>query len=235
MVDSDVLHLSWDEWYRRFAARYRVGRDTAQHVTILGPTGTGKTTLAMQVARLRRYVVVLGCKPRDAELSRWLHRDGYHVQRGAVLPSPGLHRRVAVWPRYRGVNDRTRQRDTFGAVFGEAFRLGGWHIVAEELPHLIDLGLERHVVQHLRMGRSMSSGLIVCAQRPRGIPLTALSSASHLLMFGTSDMEDLRRLGELNGVDPARVRAAVARLGRSYDFVHVDLGDGSMVASRYRT
>lgn len=225
--------VPWSEWYAQFARDYKVSRSSADHVTIVGPTGTGKTTLAMALARLRRYTVALGCKPKDAELSKLARLDGYRVQRHGDLPSPALAPRVLVWPAYDGDRTEDVQRQAFDSVLSQAFDAGGWHIVCEEAPHLIDIGLGRRIRRHLRMGRSMSSGLILCTQRPRGLPLEAMSNAQHLLIFGTNDVEDLKRLGGMNGVDPATVRQTVAALGRSYDFLHVNTRTGNMQISRY--
>lgn len=233
-----VPHASWAEWYPRFARSYKASGTSADHVTIIGPTGTGKTVLAMQIAELRRYVAVLGCKPKDAELRKLARAGGYHSQTTAELPSGGRSTpRVLVWPKYTGDDDRRTQLRVFGDVFDKAFRVGGWHIVAEEAPHLIDLGLDRKVAQHLRMGRSMGSGLILCTQRPAGLGRytgkLAVSGAQHLLIFGTNDDDDLKRLAGMNGVSDNTVRYAVSKLGRGYRFLHVDLRTGTLVTSRY--
>lgn len=226
--------VPWADWYPRFAKAYKVDRTSADHVTIIGPTGTGKTVLAMKIADLRRYVVVLGCKPKDAQLAKMTKARGYRRQTTGELPSGGrAARKLVVWPKYRGVEDRPRQLAAFDTVFDRAFDAGGWHIVAEEAPHLVDLGMERRLRQHLRMGRSTASGLILCTQRPRGLPYEAISGAQHLLFFGTNDDEDLKRLGGMNGVSSREVRHAVSNLGRSYVFLHVDTRTGTLVRSRY--
>lgn len=229
-----VARMAWSEWFAYFAGAYRVTAHSADHVTIIGPTGTGKTTLALELATLRRYKVVLGCKPVDHELAATTKRLGYHRQTSGDLPAnASAHPAVVVWPRYRGQSDRPAQRAAFERVFETAFQAGGWHIICEEAPHLVDLGMRPTLTQHLRMGRSMSSGLILCTQRPRGIPLEAISGASHLILFGNNDDDDLKRLGGMNGVSSKLVRETVAGLGRSYDFLHVDTRTGALAISRF--
>lgn len=232
-VVEPVPVVPWSQWWPYFARAYRVSRDHADHVTILGPTGTGKTTLAMEIGRLRRYTVALGTKPRDREFGRIADRYGYKLQRDGELPSARLRPRVLVWPHYSGITDEDRQRDVFARVFDQAFTRGGWHIIAEEGPHLIDLGLGPRVRQHLRMGRTMSSGLILNAQRPVGFPREARTNAQHLILFGTNDVDDLRTLGGLNGADTWRVRSTVAALGKTFDFLHVDTRTGILTVSRF--
>jgi len=229
---ADVPVLPWAEWWPQFAAEYRVEPGSADHVTIIGPTGTGKTTLAMQIATLRKYVVVLGCKPEDDQLARLAGRGGYWRTASGELPSPAMHPRVLVWPPYDGIADEPNQGRQFATVLDQAFSAGGWHVVAEEAPHLVDLGLARRLRTHLRMGRSMASGLILCAQRPRGLPYEAISGAQHLIIFGSNDVEDLKRLGGMNGADPWSVRDTVARLGRRYHFLHVNTRTGMLRVSR---
>lgn len=225
--------LPWAFFVAEFADAYKVSAHSADHVTIIGPNGTGKTVLAMAIASLRRYVVVLGCKPKDHELTKLLAAGGFDRQPSGELPHATAHPRVAVWPRYRGVKDRPAQRVAFEHVFSTAFTGGGWHIVCEELPHLVELGMRSTLTQHYRMARSMSSGLIACSQRPRGIPLEALSAASHVFFFGTNDDDDLKRIAGLNGVSSRQVREIVGGLGRHFDFLHVNTRTGALTISRY--
>jgi len=234
---DDIEVVPWATWFRRFARDYQVGPDTADHVTIIGPTGTGKTTIAMQIASLRKYVVALATKPRDEPFTAMLDAQRFKIQKTGRLPSPSVHPHVAVWPTHTGdeLGDAYRHAAMFRDVFGQVYTAGGWHIIAEEGSHLIDLGLGRVVRRHFRAGRSLSSGLILCSQRPRNIPKEAISSAQHILIFGSNDEEDLARLGGMNGMSSKLIRQTVAGLGREYHFLHVNTRDGTLAISRYET
>lgn len=228
-----VERVPWSAWWPRFARAYRVGRDHADHVTILGPTGTGKTVLALRIAELRRFVVVLGTKPRDRNLAR--ATSGWYPAPDGELPSPTLHNRVVVWPPHTDseLDDVRRHRAAFQRTLRDAYTAGGWHVVADEMNYLMDdLRMRGVITRSFRGGRSMAHGMIVCAQRPRHVPLEALSGAQHVIMFGTNDEEDVKRLGGLNGVSSDLVRSTVRSLGRAYDFLHVNTRTGAMSISR---
>jgi len=215
--------LTHADWWSSFTADYRSGRDDAQHVTIMGPTGTGKSTLAMQIAERREYVAVLAAKPRDTHMSAMLRAGGYrNVSR---LPEAGAGvRRVALWPRNDGLESQPMQRQVFGDALAHAFRVGVWHMVIDEGHYLADtLGLGDRIKTALQMGRSNGHGLILCAQRPAWLPRDVYSAADHLFLFRTNDAADLKAVSGLNGMNEKIVRAAISDLDPStHSFLHID-------------
>lgn len=226
--------VPWSTLWSSFTRRYRADRDNAQHVAIIGPTGAGKSTLALRVAELRPYVVHLVEKPRDAKLRNALRRGQYRIV--DELPDAGGYRRVVIWPPAGGVEDEPRQQAAFRAAMRTAGRVGVWHTVIHEAPYMVDpLGLHRELKYLLRMGRSNGAGVIVCAQRPVWLPRDIYSQSDHLFLFGTNDSSDLKALGGLNGMDERRVRETVAQLGADGDrhrFLYVGTRDGTLAVSR---
>lgn len=238
MTPADIDRQTWAQFFPEFARAYKVSAESADHVTIIGPTGTGKTTLAMTVASLRRYVATVGTKPRDAHFGRLLRDQGYLIRRNddSTLPSPKVAPRFCIWPKHteNELADRRRHNRTFGRLMNQAYIAGSWHVVIEEGSHLVDLGLNETLRRHLRLGRSQASGLIMCSQRPRHIPLEAISGAQHLFIFGTNDDEDLKRLSGMNGMSSRLVRETVAGLGRDYHFLYINTRSGRLCISKYQ-
>ena len=75
--------MGWLDWYARQRAQYRQG----QHILVSGPTDSGKTVLAFWIAQLRQYVVVLGTKPRDPSLDRYVEAGYLRIDHWPPTPS----------------------------------------------------------------------------------------------------------------------------------------------------
>ena len=102
-------------------------------MTLVGPTGGGKTTLGIALLPARQYVTVLGTKPKDATLDK-LKRQGYR-RIGEWPPGPTVNR-VLLWPELRRMDQAKQQRDVFAHALDEMFAEGGWCIFADELFYL---------------------------------------------------------------------------------------------------
>jgi hypothetical protein len=229
---GDIPELPWPDFLAKFRREYTATRDNAQNITILGPIGTGKSTLAMELAKLRPYVFVLGTKPRDEHMRRMLRAGGY--RKVDVLPEAGSGvRRVYIWPPNKGKASRANQRKMFGDAFQHQFETGVWHGVIDEGHYVAhELGLTEDVRVGYQQLRSNGAGFILCAQRPAWLPPDIYSSANHLFLFGTNDSNDLKRISGLNGVNDRTVRDAVQSLRRDKRFVHVNTDTGELTISR---
>jgi hypothetical protein len=219
--------VAWDELAGRIDWRQ------GEHVSLIGPTGTGKTTLAVELLDRRRFVAVLGTKPKDKVLAR-LKRAGWPVVRS--LPTGyalDQRPRVIVWPRYRSLDDRPAQRAELRGALLDAFDAGGWTVFADEVHYLVrELGLGDELRQLWTMGRELNVTVMGATQRPAHVPLDMFAQPTHLFLWRTSNDVDLRRLGELGTVDPKQVRAVVKALDRqSHQFLYLHAGTGAMFRS----
>lgn len=215
------------------------------HVAIIGPTGTGKTHIALELAELRDYVLFVACKPKDP-LIRDLVAHGYWVSGNLEIPyledPPGSRRfvpaykRVVYWPRLDA--DRIRklkahellrtekamQKPAVAAAIGYVRKNGSWCLIMDESTWVCrDLGLQRDVDSALFQFRTLDASLILCGQRPAWMGQYALSQPTHLFLFQTSHKNDIKSLGDISGVNYDRVIDTVMSLDhRSHEVLYVN-------------
>lgn len=220
----NVDQLDWETFYDRF--RWRQG----EHVTLVGPTGSGKTTLGLAILPKRRYTLVLAAKPKDPLISD-LKKQGYTISRD--WPPPPIEitgGRVVYWPKMKDPEDVIAQRDGFAAALADAYRQGGWTIFIDELQYVTDrefLGLAPLAKLLWQHGRSLNVSIVGGTQRPAHIPLAAYSQATHLFFWRSNDAADLKRLREIGGaIDPKGLQAAILALeGHRALYVNVRTGE----------
>lgn len=231
MVVREVVEpavLPFDQFIAGWARQYRQD----QHVTIIGPTGSGKTTLATELVKPRGHVVALGVKHVDETLAK-LTRKGsewHRVEQWKRRPKSA--NRVVLWPKANDL-DKVLQvhHDTFSDLFRSVYKIGHWTLWMDELTYLTDhCGLRKPIRSLYILARSNRVSLVGVAQRPAHIPLEAYSQASHLFMYRTGDERDLARQGGLNGTNAKQVAATVANLP-PHTFLHVNLLTGQQTIS----
>lgn len=213
--------VPWEQLWSYLGATWQQG----EHLSILGRTGRGKTTLALELIKLRRYAMVMATKPRDSTLDK-LTRPPLKFRKIETWPPPlpaQFMPRLLVWPKYRSPADVAGQADVMGKAIESAFIEGGWCILADELYYLAqDLRLREPLRHCWQQGRALNVTLLGISQRPSGVPLEMYSQATHLFIFRMTLQEDLKRLSAIPGnVDPARLRATVKTLqGRQFVYLN---------------
>lgn len=247
----DAHPIPFTPWDRFFASwSWRQG----EHVTVIGPTGTGKTTVIRAILP-KRYaaggaVNVLATKSLDRNLESWARRDRLtvvrdwpprapqwwrpptdHVEEGRRVP---WQNRLMTWPSHKGlalgaIDDHVA--DVHRRALTDMFWQGHWCIVAEELFELSEIGLDKELSKVWTQGRSAGLSLVGATQRPVGIPLFAYSQASHLFLFGDNDEVNLRRLQGIGGMSGTTLRDAVSAL-RGHDVLYVGTRTRQLVRTR---
>ena len=198
---------------------YRAG----EHVTFLGPTGRGKTTLAYQLldatATEELPAVTLVMKPRDRTVSKWDRRMNSRVVRTwppVKKPWENPPRSYTVWPKHSFTDiraDNDRMAAAFFSAITDSYRRGNRILFADELYGLCnELSLQPEIVALYTRGRSMGTGIWGASQRPSHIPLWAYSQASHVFMHRDPDRRARDRYAEIGGVDPDLVKRITASL-----------------------
>jgi KaiC/GvpD/RAD55 family RecA-like ATPase len=212
----DVEPMSWPAFTEWFAKAWKPG----EHVALVGPTGTGKTTLAVGILPLRKYVLAMDPKGGDSTL-KVLGRHGFsrsgwppsRQQRKAI--EQGQPMRLIVGPVVRSREDLPKQRQAFSAALDGAFDEGGWTIYVDELQLMADrrmMGLSGAIERNLIAARDRGVSMVTSFQRPANVPRSASDQASWLAVWYTRDIDVVNRISEMVGRPKAEIRGAVAGL-----------------------
>lgn len=220
--------LGWDEFLEQMDWRQ------GEHVTLIGPTGKGKTTLALALLPRRDYVTVFGCKPEDRTLALLARRPGWRrirkwTERPPILDhDPNKGRRLILWPKYENMTDVESHPEIFREAMRDMFRQGRWCLYVDELWWVAqELGLTHELKHYWQVGRSLGISLVAGTQRPAWVPLEAYSQASHVFFWRTSDRRDLDRVAGLGGSDTQTIRRLVPNLGE-HECLYIDTRSGRM-------
>lgn len=221
--------VSWDD----FLARFRWEQD--QHVSLIGSTGCGKSTVARQILRRRRYVLALATKPRDP-IVQGFRRDGFAIIRKWDQYAWQLHPRALFWPKVKRIEDIDTQADSFRRALGFLFETGHICGYADELQYITDpryCGLSREVELLHQQGRALRCAFVGGTQRPARVPLTTYSEPTHLFLWRSKDVADIKRLREMGGAfDPKEVQLAIRELPGKHDFLYLNSDTGEMLVSK---
>lgn len=228
-IDKVAPFVPWQQFRRTLDYR------PDEHVTLVGPTGRGKTTLALDMIARRRYACVIATKPTDDVLAAKLAAAGY--KRTDIVPPVAIARRFVIWPQMRGLVDIPEQRQVIGTALDTMFRQGNRAVLVDETHYVAEMLRQSHRLKlWWQQGRSLGLSLIAGFQRPAWVPRDAYSAASHLFLFGTADDTDSRALGGLGGLSSRHIRYAVEYLAgdpsRKHDFVYVGTRSGTVLRSR---
>ncbi len=211
-----------------------------QHVALIGPTDSGKSTLEYSILPLRKYVTFFATKPADKTLEAFARKGGY-VRTADWPPRTGRFRkhiatpeempRRILWPDASTINSAPRQQEVFRKAFADIYASGGWCTVWDEFWMMCSiLKMEDEARIMLQQARSNDISFVMGAQRPSRIPLEVFDQSSHMFFWRDQDEVNLKRMGGIGWLSSGPIRAFVANL-EPYQVLYLHTRKGHM----YRT
>lgn len=203
-----------------------------QHVVAIGPTGNGKSWLMWQLlqATMRKrpslsYVSLMP-KPADPTTAVWSRSLG--MRETPVWPPvkkllSGKPPGYVVWPPHAmGVppaQRRQRVGDVLRSALNDQYRKGNSVTLLDDAHSAaVMMGLNEHLEELLVNGRAGGASAWISLQKPSGsmasgsVTSFAYSSATHLFLTRDNDERNVKRFGEIGGVDPKRIEDIVRNL-----------------------
>lgn len=215
--------VPWEQFYDRFDWRQ------GEHVALVGPTGRGKTTLALSILPKRSWAVIIGTKPKDDTLSG-LRKFGWH--RIPEWPPPARRNRVILWPKWKGDGDSANQARVIREAIDKVFHQHAWCVFMDDTQYLTDhLGLGRMLRMMWLQGRSINVSTVAATQRPVWVPREMWSQSTHHFIWGTQDEQDLKALGGFGGMNAGIIRRWVANLGE-HEVLYLNTRNGTMLRTQ---
>lgn len=227
-VATQAPRIPWDE-FRKTVFHWKAG----EHMSLIGPTGLGKTTMLVNVLPMHPFVTVFATKPRDKTMSGLIRDSGYvRFERWPNGLDPIQYPRRVIWPDASKLDSYSTQKVVFQDAFARIYREGGWTLALDETWYVDDiLGLSREIKTYLLQARSLDISLLSAFQRPAWVPRELYSSSTHLMFWRTNDETDLRSLSGVGFRSAALIRDVVSDLDL-YQVLYINTRTGEMCRTR---
>lgn len=214
--DLEVVGMDFSDFLEWFKPRFQPGH----HLSIVGPTGEGKTTLIAQILGLRNYVIALDAKGGDSTLAKLEDRGFQRVQWPPKRKTwkdieEGKPVRLIVGHKVRTTEDLPKLRQELATVLRDVFNQTGWTVYADELQILSDrrlMNLGGSVERILIAARDRGISFLGAFQRPANVPRSMGEMSKWFLVLFTRDRETIERLAEMAGRSAAEMRGLVRGL-----------------------
>lgn len=224
-----IARIEWVDLYTRLE-RGKKRWKRGEHLSIIGPTGSGKTYLGLHLLPMRSYVAVLENKMADDTITRYAKENDYEIIK--EWPPSSWRDRCIVWPSYKQPGDEYKQRRVFVAAIGTIFSERIWTVFIDEVSYFTHtLKMEPYLKALWEQGRSIKISFMAATQRPKAVPMHMYDQPTHLFFFRFRDENDLKRIGGIGYLDRKEIQQEVAHLEK-HEFLYIHIPSGYMAISR---
>lgn len=166
--------------------------EAGQHLAIVGPTGSGKSYVALDLLERRAeqrdaHVVVFASKQRDKTLTDL----GWPIIR--EWPPDYEHRefrRVILWPPYGTASRAQSRRGVYTDALDAILTEGHWTLYLDEAGYFVEqLKLRPILDEYWNQGRSSGITVVASSQGVTWVPKPMLSQQQWMILFGIPDEE----------------------------------------------
>lgn len=215
--------IDWQGFRKKF--RWLQG----EHLAVIAPTESGKTTLLVKLLPYRKANLFFGTKLKDPLYTYMIEKLGY-TRVDSITEVRSWHTdsegrtRILLWP-HKGKDIPDTMR-----IQAEAFREALNDIAMHERPWTLWLDEAKYMSEQLRLGKDISycveqfrtiKGTIICgAQRPAWIPPSVLANTKHAFIWKSTNRDDAQRLADMGGIDARAVRDELLTLDE-YEWLYI--------------
>lgn len=196
-------------------------RDTwvpGKHMAFVGPTGEGKSTLAVHALKQRKWVLALDPKGEDTtlEASGFIRVTSYPLPRkirNAVADKQPA--RLIIGGSARSASDDRALLDLMGQYLTMARHQGGWTVYADEFQVLADarmFGLGIPVERMLITARKDGTSVLTSFQAPAWVPKASTRQAGIIVLWPTRDEDMIKNAAKAAGRPYVDVMEAMKHL-----------------------
>lgn len=216
--------LEWDDFRSYvFDPSLDTGWKQDQHVALIGPTDSGKSTLLHGVLPFRDYTTFFATKIRDRTLEAYSASGGYtrlkdwppykpHRWPKRVVTAQEMPRRL-LWPDVTSIEAVPELAPVFERAVSDIYTQGGWCTVWDEFWFQCEiLKLRQTAKILLQQARSNDISFVMGMQRPVWIPPEVFDQTRHLFFWRDNDEPNLKRIGNVGWLNAGPIRAFVANL-----------------------
>lgn len=207
VVAEQIPEITWADFNRGFDWRQ------GEHVSLIGPTGSGKTTLMNTFLERRALVCAFANKPKDETMDQLAKRPGWKV----VSKFPGYSeddKRIILWPKGKSIADfQEVQSRAYYDALSKIWDIGYYCVAFDEVRYICEnLKLKKWMELYWMQARSLKISVVAGTQRPAYVPLTMFDQATHLFFWCDNDERNLNRIGGLGATNSKLIREVVSHL-----------------------